>query len=878
MAQGTPAEQLTGRQIHVTGIVQGVGFRPFVYNLARQLALRGQVLNTGAGVEITLLGNESAIERFLHELAHNAPPLAQIDAIGVQPLSATEYTAASHIQDFSIAPSANQAADANTFVPVSPDVALCSACHAELLKPGDRRYRYPFINCTNCGPRYTIIRDVPYDRPATTMADFPLCSACRAEYENPGDRRFHAQPNACPICGPQLTFIEPQSTAKLGNADNQYNADNNVDNVEHVQGEAARQAAQQALATGKIVAIKGIGGFHLACDARHAAAVATLRQRKGRAHKPFALMAANLEVARHFVQISPAAQWHLQAPAAPIVLLPKQRDCALPESITPGNHRLGIMLPYTPLHHLLFLPSENVPQPPQLLVMTSGNLSEEPIAIDNAEALARLGALADAFLLHNRPIHIACDDSVLALCAAATDNPAAQSSSVPGSADSHTARTHQPIFIRRSRGYAPTPLPLPFTVPPLLATGGELKNTICVARAQRAFLSGHIGDLANLETLHAFEQAVRHMGSLFRIEPQAVVCDLHPGYLGTSWAEKYAQATNVPLRRVQHHHAHVAALMAEHQLPLDAKIIGVALDGTGYGPDETIWGGEFLVAGYANYRRIGRLRPMSLPGSDSAIRRPYRMVLAALWQSGMAWDERLPAVAACPPAERSVLRQQLERDFNCVPTSSMGRVFDVIAALTGVCTVATYEAQGAIELEALSAQYAQRTAHPRAASANENNENYPFDIRAQDDSNSMEAHPIDLGQSPQDHVQFEAAFEIDTQPMLRAIAHTVLAAVAEVKTPAPVLAPDEKTEIAWRTHQTIAAMIEAGCLEMRRRTGLNRVGLTGGVFQNATLLAATQQRLARAGFETLVHRHVPPNDGGLALGQVAVAGAQTLAR
>jgi hydrogenase maturation protein HypF len=502
--------------------------------------------------------------------------------------------------------------------------------------------------------------------------------------------------------------------------------------------------------------------------------------------------------------------------------------------------------------------------------MTSGNLSEEPIAIGNEEAQTRLAVLADAFLLHDRPIHIACDDSVVAYA------PPIPRLSLPASHSAYPDAAPHVIPIRRSRGYAPMPIALPFPIAPVLAVGGELKNTLCVARDNYAFLSGHIGDLANLETQRAFEQAEEHMRRLFRVTPARITCDLHPGYLSTHWAETYAQRAAIPLVRVQHHHAHVSALMVEHQLPIESEIIGVAMDGTGYGSDATVWGGEFMVAGYANFRRVGRLRPLPLPGGDASIRRPYRMALAALWAFGMAWDEWLPPVAACPPAEQRLLIQQLERNFNCVPTSSMGRLFDALAALMGLCATASYEAQGAIHLETLAHAVAATDASSVYAA-------YPVrcyalakrsDLRCTVDGDT---HAPNLGQTDQDRVEFE----LDPEPLVRAVT-TVLTEIQSrprhrSAQQRQLQDTDALAHVAYRVHESVSAMIETGCQEVRRRYGHEQVGLTGGVFQNALLLELTAARLARAGFQVLTHRLVPPNDGGLALGQAVVAGCRAAA-
>jgi hydrogenase maturation protein HypF len=586
---------LKSAHIHIRGIVQGVGFRPFVYALAQRLGLNGWVRNTSAGVDIQVDGPGEKLETFIAALRSEAPPLAKIDSLQAA------YGEAHGFTTFEIVHS--QAVEA-AFIPISPDVCICPDCLDELFDPADRRYRYPFINCTNCGPRFTIIQDIPYDRSNTTMSVFPLCPACAAEYQNPLDRRFHAQPVACPACGPQVWLESNLSPEPLS------------------QGDAAIRMARGWLIDGKILAVKGLGGFHLACDATNPAAVELLRQRKLRVGKPFALMMPDLDAVEQHCRVSPAEAALLTSPQRPVVILERRPDSAVAEACAPGQHTLGVMLPYTPLHYLLFASPDRSPVrydlPP--LVMTSGNLSEEPIATDNAEARQRLGRLADAFLMHNRPIHTRCDDAVVRC--------------QPEKASIYP--------LRRSRGYAPDPLRLPFDLPPLLATGAELKNTFCLTRERYAFLSHHIGDLENYETLQSFEDGIRHFERLFRIAPQLIAYDLHPDYLATRYALERACQEDLPAVGVQHHHAHIAAGMADNGLSGEQPVLGVALDGTGYGPDGAIWGGEFLVADYRSYQRIAHLAYVRLPGGDRAVREPWRIALAWLRQAGIPWDADLP--------------------------------------------------------------------------------------------------------------------------------------------------------------------------------------------------------------------------------------------
>ncbi|WP_206156823.1 carbamoyltransferase HypF [Candidatus Roseilinea sp. NK_OTU-006] len=749
----------------VRGIVQGVGFRPFVFGLARRLALAGHVGNDSGGVFIEVEGAPSALAAFLRELRANPPPLAMMDSIEVEAVPVRGESA------FVIVESEARA-EANTSI--SPDVCVCDDCLRELFDPADRRYRYPFINCTHCGPRFTIIQDIPYDRPLTTMSAFPMCPVCAREYHDPTDRRFHAQPVACPTCGPRVWFEAPGQPT--------------------LHDDDAIRAAQAALRDGWIVAVKGIGGFHLACDATNDAALCALRRRKGRGDKPFAVMVRDLAAARALAEMDDDQIALLTSKARPIVLLRRRPDAPLSELVAPGNAYVGLMLPYSPLHYLLL---DDLTQP---LVMTSGNLSDEPICKDNDEALRRLASLADGFLLHNRDIHMWCDDSVMRAFAGRT------------------------LPVRRSRGYAPFPIRLAQSVPALIAVGGELKATFCVARDRQAYLSQHIGDMENLETLQAFERALAHFVKLFRITPERVACDLHPGYLSTQWAERFAAEHNLPLVKVQHHHAHIAACLAEHGFAPDVDVIGVSFDGTGYGSDRAIWGGEVLVANCRTFTRVAQLKYVPLPGGDASIKRPYRAALAHLWVAGIPWDDDLPCVSACPPQERRALRQQLERGFNCPPTSSMGRLFDAVAALVGVRQTVTYEAQAAIELEALCDDAEQ--------------ERYEW----------VTAPAADGG-----------ALLLDPAPMLRRMVDDLRAGVA-------------RQVIAARLHNTIAELIAQVSDHVRRQTGLNVVALSGGVFQNVQLLRRTLPRLRAAGFEVLMHHVVPPNDGGLALGQAAVGG------
>ena len=761
------------RHIRVCGLVQGVGFRPFVHGLATDAGLAGLVGNDVAGVFIEVEGPADVVDRFVADLAASPPPLARVDDVvstDEEPRHPRGVSGAS----FTIAPSRSSSLPPATYV--APDAAVCDDCLAELFDPTDVRYRYPFITCTNCGPRFTITTALPYDRPNTTMAEFPLCAACATQYGDPTDRRFHAQPLACSACGPRV-WLETDGDATAA-------------------GDEAIAAAQQLLAAGAIVAIKGLGGYHLACDATSVDAVARLRDRKHRADKPFAVMAPSLAAARTMADIGDTEAVLLASPARPVVLLRALHATVIAPNVAPGNPMLGVVLPYVPLQHLLFapVPGRNAPVP-TALVMTSGNLTDEPICFENDEARARLRAIADAFLVHDRLIHVPCDDSVVRV--------------VDGCV----------LPIRRSRGYAPMPVRLPVAAPPMLGVGGELKNTFCMARGRDAWLSQHIGDMGSIETLAAFELSTRQLRALYAVAPALVAADMHPGYQTSAWAERCGLG---PVHAVQHHHAHLAALLAEHGEPLDAQVIGVVFDGTGYGTDSTIWGGEVLVGGYANVTRAAHLKAVQLPGGDATIARPYRAALAHLCSAGIAWDADLPCVAAASGEELDVLARQLERRFHCVPSSSMGRLFDSVASVIGVRHAVSYEAQAALELEQLAIDGA------GAARA------YAF--------------ALDGG-------------VLDPAPVLAALVEDVRAGVAVAA-------------MAAGFHLAVASATADLVVAIAARTGITTVGLTGGVFQNAVLTTTIRAALMVAGLRVLTHSLVPPNDGGLALGQVAVVAAR----
>lgn len=754
--------------ITVGGVVQGVGFRPFVYTLALKHRLNGWVRNTSAGVEIHAEGTPELIRAFVEGLRQEPPPLARIDSLTLHE-SAFEAHTVFEIRESAPLPGA--------FQPISPDVAVCPECLRELRDPTNRRYRYPFINCTHCGPRFTIIQDLPYDRPATTMSAFPMCAPCAHEYHDPTDRRFHAQPTACPECGPTVWLERGEIS---------------------IEGDAAIRSVVAYLQRGEIAAIKGLGGFHLACDALNERAVAELRARKHRVAKPFALMMPDLDTIRQFCYCSEAEARLLTSPAAPIVLLERRADPStqIALSAAPGQNTLGVMLPYTPLHMLLF---EVLGETDGLkaLIMTSGNHSEEPILTENEAARKHLTGLADVILLHNRDIHIRTDDSVMRVF------------------EGHD------LPLRRSRGYAPYPVHLPYDMPSVLAVGGELKNTFCLTRERYAFMSHHIGDLSNYETLRSFELGIAHFERLFRIQPTLIAYDLHPDYLAARYARNRAEQDHLPTVGVAHHHAHVGACMAENGLKGDAPVIGVSFDGTGYGTDGTIWGGEFLIADYEGFERAAYLKPVALPGGDAAARKPARIALSHLINAGTPLDPDLPPAAALSETERTIIQRQIERGLNAPLTSSMGRLFDAVASLLGLCQISTFEGEAAMALETV-------------------------------------VDPAEVGVYHWNIPALGKPLILDPAPVI----HSLLADQRRGM---------DAGRIAARFHNGVARLITEVCLRLHRETGLNQVALSGGVFQNVTLLKKTLPLLRAEGFEVLLHRLVPPNDGGLALGQAVIA-------
>ena len=763
-AGGSTAEPFSRRRFFIRGVVQGVGFRPFVYSLAERLGLAGWVCNTSAGVIVEAEGPLHSLELFAAFLVSEAPPLARIDGVTSEEADPIEETG------FAIRESRPEP---GAFQPISPDLCVCPDCLRELADPADRRYRYPFINCTNCGPRFTIITDIPYDRPNTTMSAFEMCTDCAREYHDPRNRRFHTQPIACPTCGPNVWLSGPGVNAK---------------------GEAAIPEARRLLREGRIVAVKGLGGFHLACDATNNAAVWALRERKGRVDKPFALMMADPAQAERHCRLSSEERALFESRERPIVLLMAREGAepAISRWVAPRQKTLGVMLPYTPLHALL-LEAEAPGRPFPPLVMTSGNYAEEPIATGNDEAQTRLASLADAFLLHDRAIHIRTDDSVVRFFRGAE------------------------LPIRRSRGYAPYPVHLSFDAPPILAVGAELKNAFCLTRERYAFLSHHIGDLENYETLQSFEAGIAHLEGLFRIRPEAIAHDLHPDYLATRYAQRRSQEGSLVAIGVQHHHAHIAACMAEHSDEPGARVIGVAFDGTGYGTDGAIWGGEFLLAGYRDFERLFHLDYVRLPGGDAATRKPARAALAHLLAAGVNLEDGMAPLRALSGAEKAAVEHQARTGLNAPPTSSMGRLFDAVASIAGVRHEVNYEGQAAIELEAIA------------------------------DPGEESAYRFELGDGV-----------VSAAPVIREIVEDVRAGVTA-------------ESVSAKFHNAAAEMIAEVCGRIREEHGLPVVALSGGVFQNLTLLAKAAERLEGAGFEVRTHRLVPPNDGGISLGQAAIA-------
>ncbi|HEY3398202.1 MAG TPA: carbamoyltransferase HypF [Armatimonadota bacterium] len=788
-----PAETRARRRLTIEGIVQGVGFRPFLHRLADELGLSGNAYNFTGGVQVEVEGPPDRVEAFVSRLPAEVPPLAFLEKVEVATLPPEGS------ESFVIVPSREEQGGP---ILVSPDMATCGDCRRELADPGDRRYRHPFINCTNCGPRFTIVRAVPYDRPLTSMAAFPMCPRCRAEYENIADRRYHAQPVACPDCGPKLRLVRGDTSVSGTSVSGT--------GVSPVLGDAALSLAQNLLRAGRIVAVKGLGGFHLACDATNEDAVQLLRRRKGRLEKPLAVMVASLEIAESLVELDEDSRRLLTGPRAPIVLAPQRLPEGLSPGVAPDSSDYGVMLPYTPVHLLLFadlgLPA---------LVMTSGNLSEEPLVTDNAEARERLGELADAFLEHDRDILTGCDDSVV------------------------RATRRGPILMRRSRGWAPLPVSLDRPVSSILAVGGHYKNTFCLTSGRHAFLSQHIGDLADADNLAYFERCVQHLEEVWQTTPVALACDLHPDYLSTRYAQERAAAEGLPLFPVQHHHAHLVACLADNHEPGPA--VGLICDGTGYGEDGTAWGCEVLIGDAAGYRRWGHLRNIPLPGGERAVREPWRLAGVYLRETyGPDFCGELADLEFCrrlPQDKWAIIEQMLTKQINTPLASSAGRLFDAVAVLLGLSWDSAYEGQPATTLEGRVDGGLARRSFSEGGSVVEGN-GYVYDLTTED-----------------------GTVLADVRPVIRSIVEDLRAGV-----PVAVMAA--------RFHETFAQTLVDMAAQAAAETGLRQVALSGGTFQNRLLLERCCTLLESKGLSPLYHRNVPPNDGGMALGQALVAAAQ----
>jgi len=746
----------------VNGIVQGVGFRPFIFQLANQHKIKGAVANTSSGVSIHIEGSRQNVESFCRGISENKPPLALITQISLYDEPVNDF------KDFTIADSRGQTMMATL---ISPDVSVCHDCRRELFDPEDHRFQYPFINCTNCGPRYTIIDDIPYDRPKTSMKHFKMCPVCQAEYDDPASRRFHAQPNACKDCGPHVSLYD--------------NARKKLTDTNPIKKSAT------LLKQGHIIAIKGLGGFHLAVDAENNDAVIRLRSRKLREEKPLAIMTGDIERIRQYSHVAPEEETLLTSPRRPIVLLTKKEPNSIADAVAPRNRYFGVILPYTPLHYLLLSYGFTA------LVMTSGNLSEEPIAIDNLDACERLADIADYFLIHNRDIYLRSDDSIVRKSADATR------------------------FIRRSRGYVPAPVFLNQKVPPILACGAELKNTICLTKDNQAFLSQHIGDLENVATYDFFELTIRHMQNILDVKPEIIAFDLHPDYLSTRYAREQQQIQKVP---VQHHHAHIVSAMAENRI--DGTVIGLSFDGTGYGTDNAVWGGEVLIADTGKFSRAAHFSYVPMPGSAAAIKEPWRMAVSYLYDAldeGF-WDLDLPLLKTVDTQKIQIMVDMVNSRVNSPLTSSLGRLFDGIAAMVGIRNHVYYEGQAAMELEMLAQDHADGI--------------YEYEWTAAD------------------------SLQISPRPLIRGV----------VKDMAQGIPP---SVISRKFHQTLTHLFAELCKTIRKDSGLNRVVLSGGVFQNSILLTDLTKALEKENFKVFSNTLVPTNDGGISLGQALVAAAVT---
>ena len=748
-------------KIGIQGTVQGIGFRPFVYNLAHEKKLHGYVLNTSAGVDIEVEGESSNLELFVEAIKSNRLPLAHIADIRTTPLSVQKD------KGFVIKESASRA---GKITAIPPDISICNDCLKELQAPEDRRYRYPFINCTNCGPRYTIIEDIPYDRPFTSMRTFDMCEDCAKEYTDPLNRRFHAQPNACPVCGPRVTLCDKDQKV--------------------LTPEDPIARAVDLLKQGNIVAVKGLGGFHLAVDAENSRAVKLLRTRKHREEKPLALMAYDMDCIRRFAHVNSEEEALLTASSRPIVILEKKFPNSISPDVSMHNRNFGVMLPYTPLHYLL------VDSDLAALVMTSGNTSQEPISIDNADAFNRLGSIADFFLIHNRDIYLRADDSIVRHIHAKTR------------------------MIRHARGYAPSPIYLKDSFPQILACGAETANTVCLTKGRHAFISQHIGDLTNLDSLNSFEHTISHLKQIFDIDPELMAYDLHPDYLSTKFAH---QETGVKKVGVQHHHAHIASCMTEHGIA--EPVIGLAFDGTGYGTDGRIWGGEILFSRLDRFDRLAHFDYMPMPGGNAAVKEPWRMAVSYLHHTfgERLWDLKLPLFRHIEKRKIQFMLDMIEKGVNCPETSSLGRLFDGVSALSGIRYRVSYEGQAAVELE--------------TAATGSDGKPFPFEYKKEN-----------------------KVYQISTSAIIRAVVDDISKG-------------ERVSAISHRFHITLIRLFADLCAALRSENGCNRIVLSGGVFQNAILLSGLSEILQENGFKVYSHSKVPTNDGGISFGQAAVAAA-----
>ncbi|MCD4785594.1 MAG: carbamoyltransferase HypF [Candidatus Eremiobacteraeota bacterium] len=769
-AQNIQSNNTGHLKLFIEGIVQGVGFRPHVYNMAKSFGLAGYVLNDSRGVTIEVEAEKDTLCRFRDHLSANPPGLSDIQNISEEMSDELQgYT------DFVIRKSRDVGAKT---VLISPDIATCEDCIREMNDPADPRYKYPFINCTNCGPRLTIITDVPYDRKNTSMAGFPMCDYCRGQYEDPSDRRFHAQPVACPVCGPHITLLD------------------NRGNVVTEDSDKVISSAVDILKKGGIIAIKGLGGYHLAVDAKNETAVSTLRKRKYREDKPFAIMAPDINSVRKICKFSMEEEKTLKFYRSPIVVLKNLPENDMAKSIAPNNDYLGVMLPYTPLHHLIMNEFKS------LLVMTSGNVSEEPISYIDEEAKGRLSHIADYFLIHNRPIHTRCDDTVMRVF---------KGNEYP---------------LRRSRGYVPFPVILKHTSSvPVLAVGAELKNTFCLYRGNHAFVSHHIGDLENIETMQSFEEGIKHYRKLFDITPQVIACDAHPRYLST----QYALDSPIEIKvQVQHHHAHIVSCMADNEI--DGDVIGVALDGVGYGSDGKLWGCEFMIANRESFTRRIRLKYMKLAGAEKAIKEPWRSAFAYLYDiyGDDIFDLNLHFLSKVDKLKVEFIRKMIDKGIGCPEISSAGRLFDAVSALIGIRSVCNFEGQAAIEMEMMA------------------------------DEDETGEYEVDFYHENTKDAKVNKNFVIDPAPIFSGIIDDLKNNVSQLK-------------IAGRFHNTMARVILLGAEIISKETGIKRVALSGGVFQNMILLKKSLYLLEDEGFDTYIHKRVPTNDGGISLGQAVIA-------